>query len=347
MDHHRSGLLAHVQEAEGLAAERVHDRVQKNLAQAFDDTDQESVLAQQLAGCEFSAWLSRKAGTLVNVQAGLSILAGALLEMVLVLANVGSAVVLLPLFRRGADHALSTAFLVARVIESTFIAAGILFVLGIVTLRHDDPGAASLATSLAAWTNALQLGMRLSRNGHFRMDDRFRSRVARFGVCSWRRGDHARRTLYTEGASALQAGLERRVANEAAVREGRKPRSDAQRNREILPQIQLIEAKISHLFAAVMPTLQSTLDPLDEAQRPLAATLMGSIDMAGQPRMLFSHLENAVQGQQWRVSGELALLAAEVEVSWEAATRAPQPQPVTSLMQVEISTRHSAMALAA
>jgi putative peptidoglycan lipid II flippase len=37
----------------------------------------------------------------------------------------------------------------------------------------------ALATSLAAWTNALQLGMRLSRNGHFRMDDRFRSRVAR------------------------------------------------------------------------------------------------------------------------------------------------------------------------
>jgi hypothetical protein len=122
---------------------------------------------------------------------------------------------------------------------------------------------------------------------------------------------------------------------------------DAQGNREILPQIQLIEAKISHLFAAVMPTLQSTLDPLDEAQRPLAATLMGSIDMAGQPRMLFSHLENAVQGQQWRVSGELALLAAEVEVAWEAATRSPQPQPVTSLMQMEISTPHSAMALAA
>lgn len=122
---------------------------------------------------------------------------------------------------------------------------------------------------------------------------------------------------------------------------------DAQGNREILPQIQLIEAKISHLFAAVMPTLQSTLDPLDEAQRPLAATLMGSIDMAGQPRMLFSHLENAVQGQQWRVSGELALLAAEVEVAWETATRAPQPQPVTSLMQMEISTPHSAMALAA
>jgi hypothetical protein len=37
-----------------------------------------------------------------------------------------------------------------------FIAAGILFVLGIVSLRQDDPDAASLAVSLAAlkdWTS--------------------------------------------------------------------------------------------------------------------------------------------------------------------------------------------------
>lgn len=74
---------------------------------------------------------------------------------------------------------------------------------------------------------------------------------------------------------------------------------------------------------------------------------MGSTDMTGQPRMLFSQLENAVQGQLWRIAGELAIMAAEVEVTWETATRAPQPQPVTSLMQMEISTPHSAMALAA
>ena len=122
---------------------------------------------------------------------------------------------------------------------------------------------------------------------------------------------------------------------------------EAQGNREILPQIQIIETKISHLVATVMPTLQSTLDPLDEAQRPLATTLMGSTDMAGQPRMLFSHLENAVQGQLWRIGGDLAMMAAEVEVTWETSTRAPQPQPVTSLMQMEISTPHPAMALAA
>ncbi|MFN8122357.1 MAG: DUF4386 domain-containing protein [Thermoleophilia bacterium] len=109
----------------------------------------------------FQPVLDDPAGYIAGGGQDTRILAGALLEMVLVLANVGSAVVLLPLFRRGADHALSTAFLVARVIESTFIAAGILFVLGIVTLRHDDPGAASLATSLAAmkdWTFLLGPG---------------------------------------------------------------------------------------------------------------------------------------------------------------------------------------------
>lgn len=122
---------------------------------------------------------------------------------------------------------------------------------------------------------------------------------------------------------------------------------EAQGNREILPQIQIIEAKISHFVAMVMPALQSTLDPLDEAQRPLATTLMGSTDMADQPRMLFSHLENAVQGQLWRIGGELAMMAAEVEVGWEAAAKPPQPQPVTSLMQREMLTPHPAMALAA
>lgn len=89
------------------------------------------------------------------------ILLGAFLELILVAANIGSAVVLLPLFRGGANHGLSVGFLSARILESMFIGAGILFVLGIVTLRHDDSAAASLATSLAAmkdWTFLLGPG---------------------------------------------------------------------------------------------------------------------------------------------------------------------------------------------
>jgi hypothetical protein len=49
----------------------------------------------------------------------------------------------------------TTAYVAARIIECVFIAAGIILVLGVVSLRQDSPGAADLAVSLAAlrdWT---------------------------------------------------------------------------------------------------------------------------------------------------------------------------------------------------
>jgi hypothetical protein len=45
---------------------------------------------------------------------------------------------------------LAIGFVGARIIESVFIASGILFVLGIVSLRHDSPDAADAAVALAA-----------------------------------------------------------------------------------------------------------------------------------------------------------------------------------------------------
>ena len=85
---------------------------------------------------------------------------GVLLELLLIIANVGTAVVLYPIVRRQ-NEILSLAYVTARVMESVFIAAGLLFVLAIVSLRHDDPSASALAVSLAAlkdWTFLLGPG---------------------------------------------------------------------------------------------------------------------------------------------------------------------------------------------
>jgi hypothetical protein len=79
---------------------------------------------------------------------------GAFLELILILANVGTAVVVFPILRRQ-NEILALGYVAARIIESVFIAAGIIFVLGVVSLRQDSPDAADLAVSLAAlkdWT---------------------------------------------------------------------------------------------------------------------------------------------------------------------------------------------------
>ena len=79
---------------------------------------------------------------------------GAFLEFLLILANVGTAVVLYPIAKRQ-NRTLAIGYVAARIVECVFIAAGIIFVLGVVSLRQDSPGAADLAVSLAAlkdWT---------------------------------------------------------------------------------------------------------------------------------------------------------------------------------------------------
>jgi Domain of unknown function (DUF4386) len=79
---------------------------------------------------------------------------GAFLELLLIIANVGTAVVLYPIVRRQ-NELLAIGYVAARIIECVFLAAGIIFVLGVVSLRQDSPDAADLAVSLAAlkdWT---------------------------------------------------------------------------------------------------------------------------------------------------------------------------------------------------
>jgi hypothetical protein len=90
------------------------------------------------------------------------IIFGAVLELLLIIANIGSAVVLYPILRRQ-NHILALGFVSARIIESVFIAVGILAVLTIVTLEQDIAGAeaGTIGYALAAlkdWTFILGPG---------------------------------------------------------------------------------------------------------------------------------------------------------------------------------------------
>jgi hypothetical protein len=82
------------------------------------------------------------------------------LELLLIIANIGTAVVLFPILKRQSEI-LSLDYVTARVVECVFIAVGILSVLAVVTLRQDAPGEGALAQSLTAikdWTFLLGLG---------------------------------------------------------------------------------------------------------------------------------------------------------------------------------------------
>ena len=65
----------------------------------------------------------------------------AFLELLLIIANIGTAVVIFPIVRRQNEE-LALGYVTARVIECTFILVGILCVLGIVTLRQQTAGVA-------------------------------------------------------------------------------------------------------------------------------------------------------------------------------------------------------------
>jgi hypothetical protein len=106
---------------------------------------------------------------------------GALLELLLILANIGTAVVIVPIMRRQFEE-LSIGYVTARLVECTFILVGIVAMLGIATLQQEAAGAseATLAYTLAAikdwtfllgpgwvvgWGNGLILGYMMYRSG--------------------------------------------------------------------------------------------------------------------------------------------------------------------------------------
>jgi hypothetical protein len=109
------------------------------------------------------------------------ILLAALLELLLIIANIGTAVVIVPIVRRHSEEG-AIGYVTARLIECTFILVGILCVLGIVTLRQQTAGPAegTVAYTLAAikdwtfllgpgwvvgWGNGLILGYLMYRTG--------------------------------------------------------------------------------------------------------------------------------------------------------------------------------------
>src|SRR3954447_5621357 len=86
----------------------------------------------------------------------------AFLELLLIVANIGTAVVIFPIVRRQSEE-LALGYVTARIFESTFILVGIVAVLGIVTLQQEVAGASegAIAYTLAAikdWTFILGPG---------------------------------------------------------------------------------------------------------------------------------------------------------------------------------------------
>jgi hypothetical protein len=73
---------------------------------------------------------------------------GAFLELILIIANIGTAVVLYPIVRRQ-NEILALGYVTARIVECVFIAVGILSLLTIVTLRQEAAAGAD-ADSLVA-----------------------------------------------------------------------------------------------------------------------------------------------------------------------------------------------------
>src|SRR3954451_3151626 len=109
------------------------------------------------------------------------ILLGALLELLLIIANLGTAVVIVPIMRR-LNEELAIGYVTARLFECTFILVGILCVLGIISLRNQvaGPSEGTVAYTLAAikdwtfllgpgwvvgWGNGLILGYLMYRSG--------------------------------------------------------------------------------------------------------------------------------------------------------------------------------------
>src|SRR5215213_2457615 len=78
---------------------------------------------------------------IVSAGADMGVKVGALLEVILVVANIGTAVVLYPLLKRQ-NHTVALGYVTARVMESAMIAVGILSLLSVVSLRQEFAGAA-------------------------------------------------------------------------------------------------------------------------------------------------------------------------------------------------------------
>lgn len=73
---------------------------------------------------------------------------GALFEVILVIANIATAVVLYPILKRQ-HEGIAIGYVASRVVEGTVIAVGLISLLSVVTLRQDAAGAGEASLVLA------------------------------------------------------------------------------------------------------------------------------------------------------------------------------------------------------
>lgn len=73
--------------------------------------------------------------------------AGALLEVLLAIANIATAVVLFPILKRQSES-ISLGYVASRILESTIIVVGVVSVLAVLTLRQDLAGTSAADGSL-------------------------------------------------------------------------------------------------------------------------------------------------------------------------------------------------------
>jgi hypothetical protein len=93
---------------------------------------------------------------IVGAGADTSVAFGAFLEMILIISNIGTAVVLYPILKRQ-NEILILGYVTARVMESVFIAVGLLSVLTIVTLRQEAAAGADAASLIIAGKSLVAL----------------------------------------------------------------------------------------------------------------------------------------------------------------------------------------------
>jgi hypothetical protein len=75
------------------------------------------------------------------------IFAGAFLEVLLAIAQIGTAVAIFPVVKRQ-NESVALGFVAARIVESTIVAVGIVSLLAVVTMRRDFAGSGSDAATL-------------------------------------------------------------------------------------------------------------------------------------------------------------------------------------------------------
>ena len=81
---------------------------------------------------------------------------GAFLEVILIIANIGTAVVLWPVLKR-VNEILALGFVTARVVECVFIAVGLLSLLSVVTLRQEAAAGAEAGSLVAVGQSLVTL----------------------------------------------------------------------------------------------------------------------------------------------------------------------------------------------